>query len=529
MSSCFDSPERAAMTPNDLLRLGLLMPETPRDGGLRTHLAAVLTLAPDALAVESKAGGVTWGALARAGDEVEGLLVQAGVDSSAPIGWVARNRAASVAVFAALVRHGRMVVPLRPNMAPAAFCEELVAQRLQAVVGDEDDWSVPGVVEAAAQAGSVGIVVSGETRVSVAGVPGLAAVGPPPHRPPMPGYVLERLTSGTTGAPKRIPVREDVLLPSLRSGEQKASDDAIEPLRLKSSPALLFKPFSHAGGLFGLMLALYQARPMVLFEKFVAEDWAEAVRRHGPKSASLVPAMIQMIMEAGVPPDALKSLRAIRSGTAPLDPQLQIEFEQRYGVPILVDYGAAEFIGGVAGWTLADHRAFSKTKQRSVGRPRSDVSLRVVSPESGETLPQGQVGILHIKCDRFGPDWHHTNDLALIDDDGFLFLHGRADDAINRGGFKILPDEVAAVLRRYPGVRDAAVVGAPDARLGQVPVAAIEMIPGTPPPPVQELEAFVRAQLTAYMIPKVFHFVEGLPRTASMKVSRPELKKMLGL
>jgi long-chain acyl-CoA synthetase len=110
-----------------------------------------------------------------------------------------------------------------------------------------------------------------------------------------------------------------------------------------------------------------------------------------------------------------------------------------------------------------------------------------------------------------------------------LFLHGRADDAINRGGFKILPEEVAAVLRRYPGVRDAAVIGRPDARLGQVPVAAIEMMPGVPTPRPELIEAFAREHLTAYMIPKEFRFVETLPRTASLKISRPELKAMLGI
>jgi acyl-CoA synthetase (AMP-forming)/AMP-acid ligase II len=508
------------------------MPDTFLVAGLREHLAAVFSLAPDAVAVEGAAASFTWGALARVGDELDTLLAQAGVDRAAPVGWVARNRAASVAVFAALVRHGHMVVPLRPNQAPTAFCEELGVQRLQAVVGDADDWALPGVVQAAAAAGSAGFVLrAADSALQVAVVPGLETVGPPPHRAPMPGYVLERLTSGTTGAPKRIAVREDVLLPSLQSGEQKGEADR-EPLRVKTSPALLFKPFSHAGGLFGLMLALYQARPMVLFEKFVARDWAQAVHRYQPKSASLVPAMIQMIMEEQIPPQWLASLRAIRSGTAPLDPLTQEAFEARYGVPILVDYGAAEFIGGVAGWTLADHRAFAKAKRRSVGRARADVSLRVVSPESpesGEALPAGQVGILHIKCDRFGPDWCKTNDLALIDADGFLFLHGRADDAINRGGFKILPDEVADVLRRYPGVRDAAVVGAPDARLGQVPVAAIEMQPGTAPPDAQALEAFAREHLTAYMVPRHFHFLAELPRTASMKVSRPELKKLLGV
>jgi long-chain acyl-CoA synthetase len=110
-----------------------------------------------------------------------------------------------------------------------------------------------------------------------------------------------------------------------------------------------------------------------------------------------------------------------------------------------------------------------------------------------------------------------------------LFLHGRADDAINRGGFKVLPEEVAAVLRRYAGVRDVAVIGVGDARLGQVPIAAVEMLPGMSPPDPRDLDAFARAHLTGYMVPKEYRFVAALPRTASMKVSRPELKAMLGI
>jgi acyl-coenzyme A synthetase/AMP-(fatty) acid ligase len=239
--------------------------------------------------------------------------------------------------------------------------------------------------------------------------------------------------------------------------------------------------------------------------------------------------MIQMIVEARIEPEHLRSLRAIRAGTAPLDPHLQSDFEQRYGIPILIDYGAAEFIGGIAGWSLDDHRRYATAKRGSVGRARPDVQLRVSAPDLEDSLPAGERGILHIRCRRFGPDWIRTTDIASIDSDGFLFLHGRADDAINRGGFKILPEEVAAVLRRYPGVHDAAVVPKPDARLGQVPVAAIEMAPGVPSPDASVMETFAREHLTPYMIPKEFHFVEALPRTASMKVSRPELKTMLGI
>ncbi|MGF6999368.1 class I adenylate-forming enzyme family protein [Paraburkholderia sp. GAS32] len=497
---------------------------------LGERIRSVLLLQPDAVAVEAGHTATTWKDLSRAAEEIESLLVRHGVDHNAPIGWVARNRPAAVASFVSLLIGGRMVVPLRPRQASATFAAELAAQQLCAVLADDDDWSEEGVVAAAAEAGTLGIVVSGSSPVRVSVHPQLSAVGAGPHRDPMPGYILERLTSGTTGAPKRIPVREDVLIPSLQSAEQRGKGETEGELRVKRSPAILLKPFSHAGGLFGLLLALYQARPMVLLEKFVPDEWARAVERYQIKSASLVPAMIQMILEAGIEPLLLKSLKAVRAGTAPLDAQVQLDFEQRYNVPILVDYGAAEFIGGVAGWTLEDHRRYASNKRRSVGRARSDVLLQVAAPDAPETaLPAGQIGVLSVRCDRFGPDWIRTNDLASIDEDGFLFLHGRADDAINRGGFKILPEEVAAVLRRYPGVRDAAVIGKADRRLGEVPVAAIEMTPGAVAPTVDELIAFARQALTAYMIPTEFRIVEALPRTASMKVSRPDLKALLGV
>ena len=495
---------------------------------LGERIRRVYALGPDAVAVETTDASFTWGNLGLIADEVERVLTSAGVARDAPIGWVAHNRPAAVAAFSSLLIHGRMVVPLRPKLTSATFCEELTAQRLQAVIADEGDWLDGSAVRAAADAGSFGVMIGGTSR-SVRVVPELRRVGGGPHRAPMPGYVLERLTSGTTGSPKRIPVLESVLVPSLRSGNPKASHADAEALRLKTSPAILLKPFSHAGGLFGLLLALYEARPMVLFEKFAAQEWAAAVGRYRPKSASLVPAMIQMILEAQITPEALSSLKAIRAGTAPLDPQVQDAFEQRYGIPILIDYGAAEFLGGVAGWTLDDHRAYAATKRGSVGRARPDVHLKVTAQDTSEELPRGQSGVLHIKCDRFGPDWTRTNDLASIDQDGFLFLQGRADDAINRGGFKILPEEVAAVIRRYPGVRDAAVVGKPDTRLGQVPVAAVEMTPQTPAPSAELLDAFLRQHLTAYMVPKEFLFVQSLPRTASMKVSRPELKALFGI
>jgi long-chain acyl-CoA synthetase len=502
---------------------------TGKIDSLGERIRTVFDLDPAAVAIESGAGSSRWADLAAAARAIEVALRSAGVGPDMPVGWVAHNRTSAVASFASLVMNRRMVIPLRPRHTSASFPDEIAAQKLQAVIGDADDWAGKDAIAAAAKAGSFGIAVSGASDIAVRVVPELARVGPGPHRPPMPGCVLERLSSGTTGAPKRIPVLASVLIPSLQSGEQRVGQEESPTLHLKTSPAILLKPFSHAGGLFGLLLALYQARPMVLFEKFTPQEWSLAIHRHQPRSATLVPAMIQMILEAGIAPERLRSLKAIRVGTAPLDPLMQAQFEELYGLPILIDYGAAEFIGGVAGWTLADHGRFATAKRGSVGRARPDVQLKITTPDGDDELAGAQAGILHIKSDRFGPEWFRTNDLASIDADGFLFLHGRADDAINRGGFKILPEDVASVLRRYPGVRDAAVIGRPDARLGQVPVAAIEMIPGVPSPQPAQIEAFAREYLTAYMVPKEFRFVAALPRTASLKISRPELKTMLGI
>lgn len=494
---------------------------------LQQRMRDVLAIAPDEAAIEAEDGRVTWGELASAAAAIDAALNNAGVAGDAPVGWAARNRPAAVAAFVALIASGRMVVPLRPNFALATFRDDISAQRLPAVIGDPDDWSGEGVIEAARAAGSAAIEISGPT-LSVRRLPGLERVGPGPHRETMPGFVLERLTSGTTGAPKRIPVAQDVLIPSLRSGEQ-SSDGRPETLALKSSPALLFKPFSHAGGLFALMLALYQARPIVLFERFEVARWVAAVARFKPKSASLVPAMIRMVLDADVDPADLASLLAIRSGTAPLEPEVQTAFEARFGIPILIDYGAAEFIGGLAGWTLTDHRAFGSAKRGSVGRARGDVAIRAVDAETGTPAPTDETGVVEVKSDRYGPDWIRTNDLAAIDTDGFIFLKGRADDAINRGGFKVLPDDVAAVLRQHPQVADAAIVGRPDPRLGHVPVAAVELPPGGAAPDPAELDAFLRARLPAYMVPVEYRMVDALPRTVSMKVARPELKRLMGV
>ena len=219
-----------------------------------------------------------------------------------------------------------------------------------------------------------------------------------------------------------------------------------------------------------------EARPFALLDRFELDQWAEAVRRHRPRAVSLVPAALRMVLHSDLTRDDLASIRAVTSGTAPLSADDADAFTEKFDIPVLTSYAATEFGGGVAGWTLADYQKHWHDKRGSVGRPSLGAQLRVVDDE-GAPLGPDQAGLLEVKPGQLGPsaDWMRTTDMARIDSDGFLWILGRADQAIIRGGFKVMPDDVRTALESHPAVRGAAVVGRPDDRLGETPVAMVEL------------------------------------------------------
>jgi acyl-coenzyme A synthetase/AMP-(fatty) acid ligase len=267
-----------------------------------------------------------------------------------------------------------------------------------------------------------------------------------------------------------------------------------------------------------------------LLEKFTVDGWVDAVRRNRPKVAPAVPSAVRMLLEADVDPADLSSLSAMISGTAPLSPDLVDAFFEKYNVPICANYGATEFAGAVAGWNVDDFRAHWKEKRGAVGRVHANMQARIVDPESGEELEDGVEGLLELKGAQLGNGgaWLRTTDRAVLDADNFLFIRGRADNAINRGGFKVHPDDVVSALNTHPAIREAAVVGVPDARLGAVPAAAIILKEGALAPQIDELKAFLKQKLIAYQVPVHFRFVDDFPRTPSMKPSAPGLQALFG-
>jgi acyl-coenzyme A synthetase/AMP-(fatty) acid ligase len=327
------------------------------------------------------------------------------------------------------------------------------------------------------------------------------------------------LTSGTTGTPKRH-LMSFALITRSMLGESIVTTPRQED-GAAVAPAYIYLPFGNISGLYGYLPNAAVARPCILTEKFSIDTWRTIIQTYRPRHAGLPPAGVQMVLAQNVPRDELSCLEYISTGAAPLDRQLHLEFEERYGIPILMSYGATEFGGPVTLMTPALRKEFGASKFDSVGRPWAGTQLRIVDSETRVPLPPGTVGLLEVQAPRIGTDWIRTTDLAMIDADGFVFHRGRADGAIIRGGFKILPEVIVEALRKHPAIATAAVVGLPDERLGQTPVAAIEIKPGARTPSTDELEAHARRHLYKTHVPTRFLIVDELPRTPSLKISTP--------
>lgn len=447
------------------------------------------------------------------GRAIADALREAGVADGAPVGLVVRNRLPHAAAIIGFLAAGRPVSMIYSFQSPESIGRDIEQLRLSAVVADVEDWTQP-VITAAERAGSAGVAISlrSPTVTAVAGLDRRDAGRA--HAEAEPDVALQILTSGTTGPPKRQSIRTDVLrrtVFSVTSGEQAPAD---------APPELAYWQFGGIG-VCQLIAGVYNGRRIVMLERFSVEGYVAAIKKHRIPRSGVQPAVIRMLLDADVAKEDLASLEFLISASGPLDPETRDEFEARYGIPIVLAYGATEFAGSLCAWTPEMQAEFGASKRNSVGRALPDTELRVVDPETGAELAPGEQGLLEAKVAPIGPDWIRTTDIASIDADGFVTLHGRADGAINRGGFKVLPENVRRVLISHPAVKDACVVGVPDKRLGQVPFAAIEVADVTAAPSEEELAELVRAQLPVYNVPVAFTVVDELPRNPALKVSLP--------
>ncbi|MGH9232847.1 MAG: class I adenylate-forming enzyme family protein, partial [Acidimicrobiales bacterium] len=338
------------------------------------------------------------------------------------------------------------------------------------------------------------------------------------------GVAIVSLTSGTTGPPTPVPLLHAAVLEGIDQvlGTLRARPGGGPPM-----PNLVPVSLSLWAGIYQVLFAFRAGAPVVVMEGFDTATFAGLVRRFAIRSTVLPPAAMVMLVDDERVAD-LAPLRYVRSISSPLSPLQARRFRDRFGIRVLNGYGQTELGGEVAGWSAADSNAFGDAKLGSVGRPHAGVEVDV----------DGATGELLVRIPGRTDGWHRTGDVARIDEDGFVWIEGRVSDMVNRGGLKVHPGEVEEVLRLSPAVADAAVVGVPDDRLGEVPVAFVVVAghTGEAGQPGQaheggpagrldegELEALCRRHLAPYKVPVRFERVDALPRNEAGKLLRREL------
>lgn len=419
--------------------------------------------------------------------EVARLVASLG-DAGVPAGAAVAARVTGcemVLAMTAIWAHGAVFVPVNDRLPDAA---------VDALLGRTDAAAV--------------ITADGVERLA----------GTATHEPDA-AFVL--FTSGTTGEPKAIVHHHDAYLEIIDRvlGPLSADRDRSKP----PSPNLIPVPMALNAGIYNSLFGLRAGAPLVLMDRFSTAAFAELVRRHEIRSTVLPPASIAMLNDDPAVTD-LAPLRYVRSITAPLSPFHARRFTQRFGAFVLNGYGQAE-LGEVIGWTAADAKAHPE-RIGAVGTPHPGIEVRIDDPDEhgvGELLvkPAGALAssVAATLGDRLGADgFVRTGDMARLDD-GWVWIEGRVGDLINRGGNKVFPDEVEEVLASVEGIAEAAVVGVPDDRLGEVPVAFVVGDASD-----AELDAACREHLAPYKVPVRYERIERIPRNDIGKILRRELQ-----
>ena len=346
--------------------------------------------------------------------------------------------------------------------------------------------------------------------------------------PPQPDDVALILhTSGTTGRPKRVPLRHRNLAVS--------AENIAQTYQLTANDvAMTVMPLFHVHGLLASTLAtLLTGGTMVVPEKFNPLSFWRTVRECRATWYSAVPTMHRLLLaRAGDQrPIGAEHLRFIRSASAPLSFHTMEKLEHVFGAPVLEAYGMTE----------ASHQIASNPLPPGVRRAQSvglgtGVKISIMDTHghhshlgmghAGEVVIQGPSIIdgyesnPEANATSFVDGWFRTGDQGIIDPDGYLRLLARLKELINRGGEKIAPMEIGQVLLKHPAVAEAVCFGVPHPTWGEEVTAAVVL---RAPVPVSELLSFCRDHLADFKCPKKIHVVDAIPRTATGKIQRRAL------
>jgi acyl-CoA synthetase (AMP-forming)/AMP-acid ligase II len=353
-------------------------------------------------------------------------------------------------------------------------------------------------------------------------------------------------TSGTTGRPKAVPLRHDAFVVFALENVEPASPDIEER-------NILTVPLYHVAGIQAMFPAIYGGRTLIMMRQFELKEWMETVQRERATRAMLVPTMLKWIVEN---PDFhkydLSSLSVVTYGAAPMPFEvIKKAIELMPQVQFINGYGQTESASTLTTLGPEDHRIVGseeekqkkwKRLQSSIGKPLPDVRIRIVD-EEGKSLPPNTPGEILAKGPRImkgywgdeqktaqtmtADGWLRTGDLGYVDEEGYIYLTGRADDLIIRGGENIAPEEVEEVINTYPKIEECSVIAVPDPEFGQQPFACCVLKKGEACTPEEVME-FCRERIASFKRPRGVVFVEELPRNPMGKVLRKKLRETCG-
>ncbi|MBO2454033.1 long-chain fatty acid--CoA ligase [Actinomadura barringtoniae] len=471
---------------------------------LATILRETATATPGHAACRTADADVTFAELDALSDRYAAGLAAAGLRPGDKVAVQLPNGVEFLTAYFGILKAGMVMVPMNPLLTEREVEHQMTDSGARLMVTPETF-------------GDAGGDVDGEPTVEIA-----------PVDPDDTAVLI--YTSGTTGRPKGAELTHFQLYMNCT-----ISGDAFGVR--EGDVTLMALPMFHVFGLSGVVnVAVRYGSTMSVVPRFETQAVLNAMHDHRVSVFVGVPAMYHAVVNADLGDRDLSALRIGSSGGAAMPEALMRRFEERFGVVILEGYGMTE----TASTATLNHGPEAR-RPLSIGTPVWGVEAKVVGP-SGASLPPGpeNVGELLIKghnvtkgyhgdpaatatAEAIRDGWLHTGDLAYKDADGYLYIVDRIKDLIIRGGYNVYPREVEEVLHAHPAVAEAAVVGRPDERLGEEVVAAVSPRPGTTVEP-DEIIAFCRERLAAYKYPREVRVLPELPKNASGKILKRELR-----
>lgn len=478
---------------------------------------------PDRTALVSGEMRLTTAQLSELADGGAGVIAAAGTSH---VAYVGLGGAMLPLLLFSSARAGATFTPLNYRLS-ADGLRELIDRLPQPLVVADAEY-----LDVVAGAGKE--VIGSEEFIAAARAAEPAAEFPDPEDV---GVVL--FTSGTTSRPKAVELTHNNLTSYITG---TVEFDGAQP----DDAALICVPPYHIAGVSAALSNLYAGRKMVYLPQFDPSEWVRLVRDEGVTSATVVPTMLDRIVSAlESDPVALPTLRTLAYGGSKVAlPLVRKALGLLPEVGFVNAYGLTETSSTIAVLTPDDHReALASTdvtvtrRLGSVGQPVPGVELQIRG-EDGQEVGPGETGELFVRGDQVSgryaeigsvldaDGWFPTKDVAMLDEAGYLFIGGRSDDTIIRGGENIAPAEIEDVLVEHPAVHDCAVVGPEDPQWGQIIVAVVVPAADADPDP-DELREHVRSQLRGSRTPDRVVFRDELPTNATGKVLRRELVQEL--